>query len=228
MVRRTIAPLVTACVVVGVSGCGTQPYATWTPPTAAAASATPAASPTVDRSALQDRAKAATIPAKGLSMIGVSTGPKADKPVAFDVARPCGRRTSADQNDLHVAYNRTWSAQGWWVSNTVHAYGTVAGAIVVRQVRASAESCTTYTGSDEQYTMHGAVSLPVYPDVDAGYGYCLTAKRTDGTYVSCLSFFARGNLVSSVWVVHGATQQTNTSGVQQVSAIAVDALLKAA
>ena len=50
--------------------------------------------------------------------LGVPGGPKQDKAVAFDITAACGKRVDADRTDVHAAYNRTWSAQGWWVCQT--------------------------------------------------------------------------------------------------------------
>lgn len=195
----------------------------------AAASSAASASPSVpvDRGALLARAKAGAIAVKGLSALGVSTGPKDDKAVAYDVTAACGKRTPADQSDPHAAYNRTWSAQGWWVSNTAIAYATAAGTDVVAQVKTAVESCTTYDAeTNGQVTLHGAIDLPAYPGIDARYAYCQTSKRTDSTFVSCVAFVAKGSLVSSVWTVHGSSRGDNASGVKQVAAIAAEALRK--
>jgi hypothetical protein len=72
------------------------------------------------------------------------------------------------------------------------------------------------------------VQLPEYPGVEARYGYCQSIKRSDGgtTYVSCLAFLAKGNLVSALWVIHGGTQKTNSTGLTGVSSIAAEALRK--
>ena len=228
--------LIGGVVAVTVAGCGVgQPDALARPvPVAAAssanssapASASPSASPSasVDKAALQARAKAAAIPAKGLSPLGVSGGPKQDKAVAYDVTGACGKRVDADRLDVHAAHNRTWSAQGWWVSNTAYAYGATAGADVVAQVKAAVESCRTYTGSDGQYTLHDAVTLPAYAGIDATFAFCQTTKRPDNTFVSCVALVAKGNAVSSVWTVHGSSRSDNASGVKQVASVAADAL----
>ena len=71
------------------------------------------------------------------------------------------------------------------------------------------------------------MALSAFAGIDATYGYCQTAKRTDSTFVSCLAHLAKGSLVATVWTVHGSSRQDNTAGVKQVAAIAADALRKA-
>ena len=230
MSTRTAGAVVLTFVALGIAGCGEGSTAAWAEPKRSASAAPTAGSPSpsVDRAALQEKAKAATVAPKGFAGIGISANPKDDKPVTYNLTLACGQQPDADKNSVRVSYNRTWSATGWWVSNTAHAYGTATGADAVKQAQAAVESCKTYTGSDGEHTMLGPVKLPQYQGVEAGYGYCQRIKRTDATYVSCLAFLAKSNLVSSVWVVHGATQQTNSTGLTTVAAVAADALRKAA
>ncbi|GAA0920668.1 hypothetical protein [Virgisporangium aurantiacum] len=216
---------------VAVSGCGAQPDTVARPvslvaSSTAASPAPPSASPSasVDKAALQARAKAAAIAAKGLSPLGVSVTPKQDTAVAYDVTGACGKRVDADRLDVHAAHNRTWSAQGWWISNTAYAYAATPGTDVVAQVKAAVESCRAYTGSDGQYTLHDAVALPAFAGIDATYAFCQTTKRPDNTFVSCVALVAKGTVVSSVWTVHGTSRPDNASGVKQVAAVAADTL----
>ena len=229
MFARTKGAVVLAFTALGLTGCGEDSTASWSEPAGASTSpaATASPSPSVDRPALQDRSKAATVAPKGLAGIGVSTSPKEDKPVTYDLTRACGKQIDADRNSVRASYNRTWSAPGWWVSNTAHAYGAATGADAVKQAQAAVESCKNYTGTDGEHTLLGAVQTR-YQGIDASYGYCQRIKRSDATYVSCLAYLAKGNLVSSVWVVHGQTQQTNSSGLVTVAAVAADALRKVA
>jgi hypothetical protein len=214
--------------VLAAAGCGAvQPDALARPVAPIASSAAPssaAPSPSVDTAALLARAKAAAIAAKGLSALGVSVAPKQDKAVAYDVTAACGKRVDADRLDVHAAHNRTWSAQGWWISNTAYAYGATAGKDVVAQVKAAVESCRTYTGNDGQYTLHDAVALPTYKGVDATYAFCQTTKRPDNTFVSCVAHVAKGTVVSSLWTVHGSSRADNASGIKQAAAVAADTL----
>jgi hypothetical protein len=243
MSARAVGVVAPVCGALSVGGCNESSGPVWSTPAATSPppTATASATPLVSRPALEDMAKAVSIAPNGMARLGVSTPPKTDKPVNYETAWACGRRIDADWKPVHVAYNRTWSAQGWWVSNTVHGYSTATGAEVVRQVRAAVESCTTYPGSGEEVTLLGAVKLPRYPGVEASYGYCQSVKRRDvaqpgeglgqqpghvNTFVSCLAFLAKNNVVSSLWVVHGRTQQTNTAGLKLVSAIAAKALTK--
>jgi hypothetical protein len=232
MSARTAGAVVLTFAALGLAGCGEDSTAAWadpkSPASASPSGAGSASSPSVDRAALQEKSKAATVAPKGFAGIGISASPKEDKPVTYNLTLACGKQTDADRNSVRASYNRTWSATGWWVSNTAHAYGTATGADAVKQAQAAVESCKTYTGSDGEHTMLGPVKLPQYQGVEAGYGYCQRIKRTDATYVSCLAFLAKGNLVSSVWVVHGQTQQTNSTGLTTVAAVAADALRKVA
>lgn len=229
MSARALGAVFLVCVALGLGGCAREAPARparWSVPadTVGTASPTAAASPTIDWSALQAKAKSGAIAPNGLAGIGVTTRPKEDKPVAYDLTGACGKRIEADSSGPHVAYNRTWSAQGWWISNTVHAYAATTGAEAVSQARAAVESCQTYTASDGTHTLLGPERLPLFPGIDARYGYCQRINRTDATYVSCLAFLAKGNLVSALWIVHGSTAETNSSGLAQVAPTAAEAL----
>src|SRR5687767_3608125 len=96
---RLVAGGVLAVAAAGAGGCGGEEPATLARPVSLVASspAPPSAAPSasVDKAALQGRAKAAAIAARGLSPIGVSGGPKQDKAVAYDVTGACGKRIDA-------------------------------------------------------------------------------------------------------------------------------------
>ena len=137
MSTRTAGAVVLTFVALGIAGCGEGSTAAWAEPKRSASAAPTAGSPSpsVDRAALQEKAKAATVAPKGFAGIGISANPKDDKPVTYNLTLACGQQPDADKNSVRVSYNRTWSATGWWVSNTAHAYGTATGADAVPRGR---------------------------------------------------------------------------------------------
>jgi hypothetical protein len=224
--------LVLICFALVDSGCDRRAEAPQSP--VAGVTGSPASSPTatasptlsLDRSALQDKARAAVIAPNGMAAIGVSAAPKEEAGGEFVLTAACGKKVDADVSGVHVAYYRTWSDQGWWVQNTVHAYGTTIGADAVAQARAVVESCQTYTDDNGAHTLLGAVQLPQYPAVEARYGYCQSIERSGTPYVSCVAFLAKGNLVSTLWVIHGSAQKTNSNGLVGVGSVAAETLRK--
>jgi hypothetical protein len=234
MSGRAVAGRILVFVALGMGGCdgdvtGAAPSSS-PPSSAAAGPASPEYSPapTLDKAALQDKAKASAIGESQMKPIGVSVAPRTQEAGDFGLTGACGRRISADA-ESHGSFRRIWSDQGWWIQHTVVAYADSSGLIVVSQAKGAVEACKSYTAGDEQRTMLGPVQLPSYPGIDSSYAYCVSAKRNTGaTYVSCVAFLAKDKIASTVWVIHGGTQKTNSAGVISVGSVAAEALTKTA
>ncbi|MFG2040194.1 hypothetical protein [Dactylosporangium sp. NPDC048998] len=218
----------------GTGGCGSDAAGAEpsSPPASASAAADapspdPSPSPTVDKAALQDKAKAAAIGETQMKPIGVSVAPRTQEAGDFGLAPVCGQRLAVDA-EAHGSYRRVWSDQGWWIQNTVVAYTDSSGLSAVSQAKGAMEACKTYPADDEENTVLGPVQLPSYPGIDSSYAYCLNTKRQSTTYINCVAFLAKGNIVSTVWVIHGGTQKTNSAGVIGVGSVAAEALTKSA
>jgi hypothetical protein len=229
---RVAMAVALVCAVLGTGGCdgkGATPQSAASASGGASPSAVASPSPTVDLAALQASVTAAAIPPNGLGAIEVSVTPKDESTTMYALTDVCRQTVAADYAGTHVDQSRKWSDQGWLIQQTVHGYPKNTGASVVAEAKVAAESCKTYMSTDGEHTLLGAVQLPAYPGVEALYGYCQSIKRSnDGkTYVSCQGFLAKGHLVSSLFVVHGSTQKTNSSGLIQVAAIAAESLSKA-
>jgi hypothetical protein len=222
--RPVVAVAACLVAVLAVSGCGRSGSRARAgkSPTAPAASASP--NPSAYLAALRATLLSATIPQGALAALGGPAAPKDERPATYATTAVCGLAVGADNDGLHEAYYRQWLGGTWSVQNVVHGYQNATGADVVKVVQHNAQSCAEYTDNGLPRRILGQVTLPALPGVEAQYAYCEEVKGSDETFIGCVAFLARRNLVSYVYVVHGGTQQPSSAALAQVAGLAAEAL----
>ena len=109
MSARTAGAVVLTFAALGLAGCGEDSTtAAWAEPkrTPSASPTTAGPSPSVDRAALQEKSKTATVAPKGFAGIGISASPKEDKAVTYNLTLACGKQTDAETKGMLVVHGK--------------------------------------------------------------------------------------------------------------------------
>jgi len=194
--------------------------------------APPSPSPTVDRAAVQARARAALIAPDGLVPAGGARAPKEDDDRLWAFESYCAKGVTANAAGVSTSSRRVWSGIGLYVAQVVHANSSVPGTAIVAELRANAAACKQYTQICEancsDITMLGPVELAVPTGAEAAFALC---ERRDppnaGPYHYCQAYLVRGTVVSLVSVTSGGTLGQSQSAMKKVVPIAAAALAKA-